>query len=88
MEGLIKIQNLIEEQKEIKTSILNIFSNFYVNQLNNNSLPKIEVEFVKQDLIRVKIKETSSMKFVILKNKETLLNLIKSVSPDKTFLLN
>ncbi len=70
MDKYSKIQDLIDLQKKKKEILLQVFFDVLKFQ------PKLEVAFGKigEDVIRVKIIDKSSVKFIVLQNKEKLVN--------------
>ncbi len=67
-----KIQSLIDEQKVKCEKILEILENVFVGELKLEKKPNVEVNFAKDNLIKVQVKDKSSVKFLVLKNKERI----------------
>jgi hypothetical protein len=64
MQNLQKIQEMIDVQRGKKQKILEIFESMF----GTNDLYKLEIDFGKDNVVKVKVKTKSSMKFVIQKN--------------------
>jgi hypothetical protein len=63
-----KIQSLIDEQKKKNQKLLECFETVL------NFLPKMEIDFGKvgNEVIKIKIQDKSSVKFVVLQNQEKI----------------
>lgn len=73
MENLQRFQELVNSQKERKEKIESILENY--------NKPKFEIDFRKDNVIYLKIRDKSSVKFSVLQNKERIITEYNSLFP-------
>ncbi len=73
MENLQRFQELVNSQKERKEKIESILENYHK--------PKFEIDFRKDNVIYLKIRDKSSVKFSVLQNKERIITEYNSLFP-------
>jgi hypothetical protein len=67
-----KIQSLIDEQRVKCEKILEILENLFVSELKLEKKPNVEINFTRDNLIKIQVKDKSSVKFLVLKHKERI----------------
>lgn len=79
MDKYSKIQDLIDEQRKKKEKILEIFESVL------SFLPKLEIVFGTTDSEKIKIKiiDKSSVRFIVLHNKEKIIGCFEKTYEDK-----
>lgn len=79
-----RIESILKKQQEKKDKILEIFEKIFNTGLGLTEKIKINISFEKNDLIKVKILENSSIRFVVLKEKEKISEEFQRFFPDNT----
>lgn len=85
-----KIQNLIDLQKQKKNKIVEIFENLFVVALKFEKIPVIEIVFAHKNdnHITIKIKDKSSVKFVVLKYSDNIKNEFQKIYPQEVMIIS
>jgi hypothetical protein len=84
MDKYSRIQGIIEQQQKEKQKILDVFK----DKFPNIDLNKIKIIFVKDEGVKIKILERSSLKFSIMQQKENILAVLQGYFPDKYIIID
>ena len=86
-----KIQDLIDEQKKKCEKILEVFEDFFCkgvgSDLKMSKRPNLEINFPNKNgvVIKINVKDKSSIKFLVLKNQDKICKELKKHFPKDIF---